>query len=72
MARYFTRPRAATVFAPGQDWDWCEQPDFGSPSRVGGFEVDDFAPTDTGLLDSNGDCVMRAPNPIGFGRDDEW
>lgn len=28
--------------------------------------------TDTGLLDVNGDPIMRAPNPIGFGRDDEW
>ena len=34
--------------------------------------VSDHEATDTGLLDVNGDQIMRAPNPIGFGRDDEW
>lgn len=71
MARYFTRPKAATVFAPGQDWGWCEMPDFGRASNVSGFEVSDFVPTDTGLLDHHGDAIMRAPNVIGFGRDDD-
>lgn len=34
--------------------------------------VSDHEATDTGLLDANGDTIMRAPNPIGFGKDDEW
>ena len=34
--------------------------------------VCDHEATDTGLLDVNGDPIMRAPRPIGFGRDDEW
>lgn len=28
--------------------------------------VCDHEATDTGLLDANGDCIMRAPNPMGF------
>lgn len=34
--------------------------------------VPDHEATFTGLLDVNGDEIMRAPRPIGFGRDDEW
>ena len=29
-------------------------------------------PVDTGLLWANGKPVMRYPNPIGFGRNEEW
>lgn len=34
--------------------------------------VDDHEPVDTGLLDADGNSIMRLPNPVGFGRDDEW
>jgi len=34
--------------------------------------VSDHEPIFTGILDISGDAIMRAPNPMGFGRDDEW
>lgn len=34
--------------------------------------VSDHEATDTGLLDAEGEPIMRAPNPIGFGRDLDW
>lgn len=36
------------------------------------LSVPDHEPTDTGLINLNGETIWRAPNPIGFGRDDEW
>jgi len=63
--RYFTRPRPQVTrsdddgyYPVGNSWS--------VPT------VSDHEATDTGLLDVNGDPIMRAPNPIGFGRDDEW
>lgn len=60
MARYFTAPRAARA-----DWsdDYPLLPD---------IHVPEHRPVDTGLVDVRGDPIMRAPNPMGFGRDDEW
>jgi len=64
MARYFTKracpPRADDdgYYPVGNSWH--------VPT------VSDHEATDTGLLDANGDPIMRAPNPIGFGRDEEW
>lgn len=59
MARYFTAKPRADVF------DDCYPllPD---------LHVPEHNPVDTGLLDVRGDAIMRAPNPIGFGRDNEW
>lgn len=34
--------------------------------------VPEHVPYYTGLLDSHGNDIWRAPNPIGFGRDAEW
>jgi hypothetical protein len=34
--------------------------------------VSDHEATDTGLIDTNGDPIMRAPNPMGFGKDADW
>lgn len=63
--RYFIqrKPRASWI---GDDDVW--------PAANAGHipTVCDHEATDTGLLDANGDPIMRAPNPIGFGRDDEW
>lgn len=36
------------------------------------FEVDEHEAADTGLITSTGEPIMRLPNPMGFGRDDEW
>lgn len=55
--RYFTRakrPRADDGF-------WSN--DISRPSTL---EVCDHEPTDTGLLDANGDTIWRGPNPMGF------
>lgn len=34
--------------------------------------VCDHEAVDTGLIDQDGNMILRAPNPMGFGRDDEW
>ena len=61
MPRYFTARKALwvgdeTYVSPG-----CHVP-----------SVPDHEATDTGLLDVDGDSIMRAPRPIGFGKDEEW
>lgn len=63
MARYFTTPRKA-VRSDGDDW-------FPNP-LLPDLYVPEHHPIDTGLIDIRGDAIMRAPNPLGFGRDGEW
>lgn len=66
MARYFTR--AAIVPEP-MVWENTRiDTDGMKPSLCAA----DFEPTDTGLIDVRGDPIMRAPNPIGFGKDGDW
>ena len=36
------------------------------------LNVPDHEATDTGLLDANGNQIMRAPRAMGFGRRSEW
>lgn len=36
------------------------------------LSVCDHEPIDTGLVDLNGNPIMRAPRPVGFGRMEEW
>ncbi len=62
MSRYFTRPRGIKPRATWDD-DVPLLPPISAPEHEA---------VDTGLLDANGDPIMRAPRPIGFGRDDEW
>lgn len=62
MPRYFTR-RASVR---SDDDDWYPDPIINIPT------VCDHEAVDTGLLDQHGDTIMRAPNPCGLGRDDEW
>lgn len=58
MSRYFVRPRAS---------GWVEDEWFSpDPGRISEPLVPDHVATDTGLLDKNGDPIMRAPNPMGF------
>ena len=60
MARYFTqKPRAS-------DDEWWPDPIIHVPT------VCDHVAVDTGLIDTDGNSIMRAPNPVGFGRDEEW
>ena len=42
------------------------------PPLVPDLTVDEHDAVYTGLLDSDGNAIWRTPNPIGFGRDDEW
>jgi hypothetical protein len=65
VSRYFTR-RAPASFYVEDDY---YAP---SPGHLPTPEVLEHEATDTGLLDSNGDTIMRAPNPMGFGKDGEW
>lgn len=62
MPRYFTRAAKAL-----DDDYW---PD--AAPLITSLTVCDHEAVDTGLLDPNGDTIMRAPNPMGFGKDDEW
>lgn len=39
---------------------------------VPSLSVDDHECVDTGLLWADGTAILRAPNPIGFGRDEDW
>lgn len=59
MPRYFIARKAKV--RSDDDFDWTD--DIARPSTI---EVCDHEATDTGLVDANGDCIMRAPNPIGF------
>lgn len=59
MARYFIRPQANRL--------WVEDEIFSNEGAlVPNLSVSDHIATDTGLLDAKGDCIMRAPNPVGF------
>lgn len=63
MPRYFTQPAKQRVKAEYDEW-WPD-PLINIPN------VCEHELTDTGLLDTNGDCIMRAPNPVGFIWDNE-
>jgi hypothetical protein len=60
MARYIRarKPRA----------DWVDDDNPLIPTLT----VDDNETIDTGLLWPDGETVWRSPNPIGFGRNEEW
>lgn len=59
--RYGTRPPRS----------WIEDDTFAESARPE-LIVPMSEATDTGLLDAAGNAIFRLPNPIGFGRDDEW
>lgn len=61
MSRYAIMPHGKV--AASFDDDWPLLPD---------LHVPDHRPIDTGIVDRNGDAIMRMPNPIGFGRESEW
>lgn len=64
MPRYFSQRRKALWVEDEDAWDAASTDHIPT--------VSDHEATDTGLLDVNGDTIMRAPNPIGFGKDEEW
>lgn len=58
MTRYFTRAKDETY-----------SPDTGPLPTI---TVPEHEATNTRLLNTNGDIIWRAPNPMGFGKDGEW
>jgi len=65
MSRYFSRPRAWRPYIEDGTFD-------SDAPMVPSLSVSEHEVADTGLLDVRGDPIMRAPNPMGFGRDGEW
>lgn len=69
MSRYFTL-RCKSASACG----WVER-DYaikdGEP-LIPACDVDTRGPIDTGLITVTGEAIMRTPNPVGFGRDEDW
>ena len=67
MSRYFTRKKQikSSLYVEDDLWD-------DDISLVPHLTVDSHDAVDTGLLTASGDFIMRAPNPMGFGKDDEW
>ena len=62
MGRYTTRsPRSN-----GDDWAETDNP------LLLSLAVDDHVAVFTGILDGKGEEIWRSPNPIGFGRNEEW
>ncbi|MFS0736915.1 hypothetical protein ABC347_07685 [Sphingomonas sp. 1P06PA] len=60
MSRYSRRPPRA-----------CDDEDY-DPPLIPDLTVPDHESVDTGLLWADGSTIWRDPNPIGFGRNDEW
>jgi len=66
VSRYFTRPRSS---AKSEWWEtpWTDM----EPARHIPT-VSDHEATDTGLLDVSGDTIWRAPETMGFIREDTF
>jgi hypothetical protein len=43
-----------------------------APLILNHLNVDEASYTPTGILTADGDMIYHMPNPIGFGRDEEW
>lgn len=50
------------------DGDWWEPDVPFNPSLF----VDNATPEFTGIIDAEGNPIVKMPRPIGFGRDQEW
>lgn len=57
-ARMTDKPRA----------DWLDN----DGPMIPALTVDDHEAVTTGLVWRDGEPIMRTPNPIGFGRDNDW
>ena len=53
--------------AASRSWDWWD-----AGSLVPSLSTAEHCPVDTGLVDAKGNRIIRQPNPMGFGRDEEW
>lgn len=61
-------PRYAIGASKLRSYHWEDEDE---PNRIF-VDVDEFVPADTGLITLAGEPIMRLPNPIGFGRDEDW
>ena len=64
MPRYFSAPPPNAPRADSDDWYF--------DPLLPDLYVPEHQPVNTGLVDVRGAAIMRAPNPVGFGRDSEW
>lgn len=53
-----------------KDYAWAGW--YETPRLDGNRTVCDHTKIETGLLDIHGNKLYRAPNPMGFGKDNEW
>ncbi len=58
-------------YIKGPARSWVEDETYAEPARLE-ITVSDAQPVPTGILDASGSEFFRLPNPIGFGRDEEW
>ena len=65
MSRYFVQRRKSAVRASDDDWAPVGNA-WNVPFAAGHQAVD------TGLIDKDGNAILRLPNPIGFSREGEW
>lgn len=56
-----------------QSGGWVEDEHFSAEAQgFAAIEVDETIAVDTGLVWATGEPIMRTPNPVGFGRDEDW
>jgi hypothetical protein len=65
MGKYVRQPQQS---ARERNTEWWADDSPLLPS----LSVAEHEPTDTGLVWADGSAIYRTPNPIGFGRQDEW
>lgn len=58
--KYYSKPKTSIAVDEDIYGYRHERVSYGNPT------VSDHVATDTGLLDKDGNAIMRAPNPIGF------
>ena len=68
MSRYARRRAKIDTSLAARSFSWEDEDE---PFRPG-IEGADHEAVETGLLWEDGEPIMREPNPMGFGRDDEW
>lgn len=63
MPRYTIRPQAG---------GWIEDDTSFYESDIPYIEVPEHYAVFTGLIDAKGNEIWREPNPMGFGKDEDW
>lgn len=65
MGRYVARAKCGEIRPVRSYWD------DGAP-LLPSLCASELIPVNTGLLDARGNELWKLPNPVGFGRDEEW